>query len=684
MLIDDSPDHYESYYAERLWAMLPEVYRAEDSLTFDDVGPLREMVDRIGAQAAILRRSIDRLWDDQSIESCDDYLIPYIGDLLATNIVAGLGARGQRKDVAKTIYYRRRKGTVGVLEEIAVDITGWEARVVEMFRRLGRTRHNFDPPVGGDSAVLLQAEQLTGKWTRSLAGGTADLRNAYGASRSQTAFDEFSHTADLRRGRGLTGWHSIPRLGVFLYRLYAFPLGPVTPVADAKCKNKFTFDPTGRLRPLFSADSRPAGDNWVSLDEWQIPGPLPGSLLADKPGDAPARNHPGPPPYLDKIYGTQPHSFGIYEKHGTFTDLVAPGGLSFEPEDGLFYYPKGSTPSPLATYHYGFASEIGAGPFDRRRRGTLTETLMGETTAANGGTLPAAPLTGTLTIADSLTYAVATANKDVLGVEKLLIRSSNTQRPLVRQPSGFQWRFAGANDTATLVLEGVFVSGGEVVIDRKFDTVRLTCCTLDPGSLAPDGTMEIAIDGVTLAPCVLTITGSVRRLILDRCITGPIRVTGMVEQMEATDSIVQSVDGSDAIHAPDTRIDLSRCTILGKVTADRMDASECILNGTVTVRNTQQGCVRFTAWAADSVLPNKYESVAIAPGLCLFNSRCFGSPAYGQLKPDVCSAISEGAQNGSEMGAFCYEQYAIKMRGLRIKFEEYMPLGLSPAFITVT
>ena len=109
----DSPDLYESYYAERLWAMLPEVYRAEDTPdldqgapgpTTDSHGPLREMVNRIGAQAAILRRSIDRLWDDQSIDSCDDYLIPYIGDLLATNLVAGLGARGQRKDVAKTIY----------------------------------------------------------------------------------------------------------------------------------------------------------------------------------------------------------------------------------------------------------------------------------------------------------------------------------------------------------------------------------------------------------------------------------------------------------------------------------------------------------------------------------------------------------------------------------------------------
>ena len=50
------------------------------------------------------------MWEDQSIETCDDWLIPYIGDLLATNLVANLDAPGQRLDVAKTIYYRRRKG----------------------------------------------------------------------------------------------------------------------------------------------------------------------------------------------------------------------------------------------------------------------------------------------------------------------------------------------------------------------------------------------------------------------------------------------------------------------------------------------------------------------------------------------------------------------------------------------
>src|SRR5579863_7733588 len=187
-------DHYEIYYADKLWALLPAIYRTVDTDVFDSNGPLRELVNRIGAQAATLRRSIDRLWEDQSIESCDDWVISYIGALLATNLVSSLDVRGQRLDVAKTIYYRRRKGTVAILEEIAADITGWDARVVEFFRRLGRTRHSLDPQIVDpsvdqtDDYTLQLAQGLVGSWTNTGIGGWADLRNAYGASQAQSPF----------------------------------------------------------------------------------------------------------------------------------------------------------------------------------------------------------------------------------------------------------------------------------------------------------------------------------------------------------------------------------------------------------------------------------------------------------------------------------------------------------------
>src|SRR5262252_172440 len=125
-------DGYDVFYAEKLWRLLPQIYRTRDTpSTPGQAGPLREMVNRVGAQIAVVRRSIDRLWDNESIETCDDWAIPYIGDLLATRIIASADARAQRLDVANTISYRRREGTVALLEQLAADIAGRDARVVE-------------------------------------------------------------------------------------------------------------------------------------------------------------------------------------------------------------------------------------------------------------------------------------------------------------------------------------------------------------------------------------------------------------------------------------------------------------------------------------------------------------------------------------------------------------------------
>src|SRR4051812_41103009 len=107
-------DHYAAYYADKLWNLLPEVYRAEDSAEEGVPGPLAELVARLGEQAAVLRRSLDRLWEDQSPETCDAWAIAYLGDLLAVNLLPQMDARARRVHVAKTIYYRRRKGTVAV------------------------------------------------------------------------------------------------------------------------------------------------------------------------------------------------------------------------------------------------------------------------------------------------------------------------------------------------------------------------------------------------------------------------------------------------------------------------------------------------------------------------------------------------------------------------------------------
>ena len=62
-------DGYDGYYSERLWESLPQMYRALDSTDGVGTGPLRELLHRIGVQAAVVRRSIDGLWADQFIET---------------------------------------------------------------------------------------------------------------------------------------------------------------------------------------------------------------------------------------------------------------------------------------------------------------------------------------------------------------------------------------------------------------------------------------------------------------------------------------------------------------------------------------------------------------------------------------------------------------------------------------
>src|SRR5271165_282231 len=517
-------DNYPIYYADKLWNLLPAVYRVQDTDQFNANGPLREMVNRIGAVAAELRRSIDRLWEDQSIETCDDWVIPYIASLLDTRLVMGLDARGQRLDVANTIDYRRRKGTLAVLEQVASDITGWDAKAVEFFRRLGRTRHLLDPaigpasPAGSDTATLQQAEGLVGALTGTRIGGFADLRDLYGAGKSRTAFDEFFHTADTRAGQGVFGWQAIPHLGIFVWRLLSLGVGPVTPVAVAGCPGWYTFDPTGRDVALFAVQrtADAFGDNWTSPTEGQLPGPISQELL-DADIELGAAGLQLYPLALSVVAGLPP--------------LVSPAPASaatLRPARGRFAYNSSPPGEVLASYHYGFPSLIGAGAYDRRGQQVTVATPAPTVTLSGGGGALAgtAPHNGTVVLSDSLTYVDAA---DAHVHHALTLQAGNSQRPLLRLQRQAPWIIHGRSTNACLALDGMFVSGRDIVLRGTFDAVTLTCCTLDPGSATdigalaaletspPQSPFQTAADGSELRPTRLWIEATVTTLTVDRC-----------------------------------------------------------------------------------------------------------------------------------------------------------------------
>ncbi|MBE9066446.1 hypothetical protein IQ260_07255, partial [Leptolyngbya cf. ectocarpi LEGE 11479] len=253
-------DQFERYYTEKIWDWIPPFYRDEDGLA-SNPGVLRALVTILAQQAAIGRRSIDRLWEDPFIELCDDWAIPYLGDLVGTRLVHELNRRGRRVDVARTIFYRRRKGTPVVLERLTQDITGWEGTVVESFKRLARTRHGLDPelsevlPDGATSSVVTPP------------GGWANLRSTARMQQLDGPFDAFAHTPDFRQLQGSLGRYNIPKLNVHLYRLTAFPVQFATPFSFAD--GRFSVDPSGRDMPLFRPDQRSNLDDWRIPQEWE-------------------------------------------------------------------------------------------------------------------------------------------------------------------------------------------------------------------------------------------------------------------------------------------------------------------------------------------------------------------------------------------------------------------------------
>src|SRR5205823_2867605 len=135
------------------------------------------------------------------------------------------------------------------------------------------------------------------------------------------------------------------------------------------------------------------------------------------------------------------------------------------------------------TYHYGFASTIGAGPYDRSLPDRSPAPAPApESVVTGGGNALAAPLAalgpaGTVTVGDCLTYdSVA----DLGNVGAVTVRAKNGQRPVIRLPAGSPWTFHGAAEDSRLSLEGLFVSGADLILTGSFDSVTFTCCTLDP------------------------------------------------------------------------------------------------------------------------------------------------------------------------------------------------------------
>ena len=131
-----------------LFDRLPEIYRVRDAEQAP-AGQLRAFLAAVELAFGALHDDIGQLYDDLFIDTCDDWVIPYLADLLGTTHLKG-EPHTLRADVADTIALRRRKGTLGAIERLAGNLTGWACHVVELRENLAWSQHlNHQRPDAG-------------------------------------------------------------------------------------------------------------------------------------------------------------------------------------------------------------------------------------------------------------------------------------------------------------------------------------------------------------------------------------------------------------------------------------------------------------------------------------------------------------------------------------------------------
>lgn len=209
-----------------LFARLPEVYRTYDEEQ-QPAGQLRAYLAAVEAAFDPVHANIGQLYEDLFIETCDDWAIPYIADLLGTTHLDG-DARNRRADVADTIALRRRKGTLGAIERLAVNLTGWACRAVELYHNLGWTQHLNHQRTDAGGAPPYADFALTRFHVPR--GGTAPLRDPALLALRGTPFDPLMYTADVKPGIDRQRHVNLPNLAIFLWRLAAYRLPRVRPL----------------------------------------------------------------------------------------------------------------------------------------------------------------------------------------------------------------------------------------------------------------------------------------------------------------------------------------------------------------------------------------------------------------------------------------------------------------------
>jgi hypothetical protein len=726
-----------SLNADDIYKLLPAIYRTRDAANGE---PLKSILGIVAEQAQLLADNMQDFYADQFIETCAPWAVPYIGDLVGWQ---GLfenvpGTGGGRAEVANTIGYRRRKGTLIGIEQIAQDVTGRPACVVEFFKRLATTQYM--------------------NHLRPDHEGFVDLRQGLRLERIGGAFDDFNRTADLRRiaprGRKIqtpdiapldmllhgAGRFNIPDIGAYVWRWKSYPV--TDQPAFRVDERRYLFSPLGNDVPLFNAVKTRAAFSSPTA-RMDVPQPiarrefhdnlalaLSGAAVESFYGDSVSIE-------ADGVVLTA-HDIRICNLENATPSSWPPGKagkVALDPVLGrILFPPDRAAPSQvLVSYCYGFGADIGGGSYSRIDDVEVdTETHLlavvggGKTdmfgmpytladAIADYNAMPAGS-NALVVLADFNTYAADVTGADALKLApggKLWIVSAHVSADGSWSPESARATVTGDIEivglsaaassgnpppAGELILSGVLMAGA-IRASGEPVNIALSDTTLVPG-------LGLTRDGMPKSPgspsLVLDSAGST--LSLTRCITGPLFVHAAASAsiassvVDATNRFAVSYAGPDGA-GEGGALAVKNSTLIGKARTHLLElGSNTIFLGARGLRDPwdaalwctrlQKGCLRYSVVPADAIVPARFQCLPSGDAseqetLPRFVSLEYGRPSYGMLAGDCPIAVWQGADDESEIGAFHDLFMPQAMNNLATRFGEYLPFALEAGIFLV-
>jgi hypothetical protein len=379
-------------------------------------------------------------------------------------------------------------------------------------------------------------------------------------------------------------------------------------------------------------------------------------------------------------------------------------------------------------YHEGFPGDLGGGPYRRRAwlvkpaAGTVVLPVDSSGTPGTFTTINAALAQWTVLgkpnaivrIRDSRTYVEAITIEPADGAS-IAIEAADGERPHLNLTAPLA--IDGDHDSATVTLGGLLVEG-RIIIGGSLGRLRLIHTTLVPGQTiampGPPPPVQPSIRAALIRPDGSPANTELR-LEAAFSIMGRLRLP---EHSEALILLDCAVDGGGGIaisgpaansYGPPARIE--RSTIIGAARLRQVDlATDCIFDGLLIAARQQIGCVRFSYVPPLSITPRRYrcqpdlaqrkaldaagpltpaEAQALRDEIALkvrptYTTGVYGQPAWLQLHLNAAAEIAKGSADGADMGVWCHLKQSQREANLRLRLEEYLPLGLEPGLIRVT